>query len=720
MAGKKKQNDFNKSDFYINRELSWLEFNGRVLDVGLDENMPLLERLKFMAIFSSNLDEFYMIRAAGLMQQVYAGRRKRDSSGLTPAKQLKLIAEKTHEMVRDQNEGIKKILAALPEHGLNIMMRNQWTLEQRSLLKNYFNTELMPVLTPMSFDDLVSTPVLSGRALNVAVLIDSEKNKNGQNKQDKQPVHNGEKVAVIPVPGNFPRFVNLPLDDGVWLACIEDVIADNAATLYPNRRILGTTVFRYTRDADVEIQEDEAGDLLSSVEQAVQARLRRSVVRLEISAGAPGTIKDKVLEWSGTAAEHVYEIDGVLDCTAMMSVAMQSGFEQLKIPEWTPQTPRDLLESDDLYETVSERDILIFLPFESFDPVVELAERAAEDPNVLAIKQTLYRTSGDSPIIAALENAAENGKSVTVLVELKARFDEERNVGWARRLEDAGCTVIYGVAGLKTHSKALLIVRREGGRIQRYVHLSTGNYNDKTARLYSDIGMMTTDRILATDVSSMFNLMTGASEAAGMSKLCIAPTGLRKKIYELIDREIMASTADRPGLIMAKMNSLEDKGVISELYRASCAGVRILLNVRGICCLRPGVKGVSENIEVISIVDRFLEHARIFYFNNGGHEEVYLSSADWMNRNLDKRIETMFPVSEPRLIKRLRHILEVYFSDNVKATRLKNDGSYEKIRAKGSEQVRSQEVLFNEAVEAVESARRTKQRFRPHTQPGKK
>jgi polyphosphate kinase len=412
----------------------------------------------------------------------------------------------------------------------------------------------------------------------------------------------------------------------------------------------------------------------------------------------------------------VYEIDGPLEASALMEIANWRGFDNLKIDDWPPQTPRDLIGDEDLWESIQNHDVLLMHPYESFDPVVKLAEQAAEDPQVLAIKQTLYRTSGDSPIVRALARAAKNGKEVTALVELKARFDEWRNVNWARRLEDAGVHVIYGIAGFKTHAKALLIVRRQGQRLQRYVHLATGNYNDRTARMYSDIGLMTCDREIVADVAAFFNLLTGYSEPVGWAKLTVAPIGLHQKFIDLIDREIQASTPDRPGLIMAKVNSLEDAEVCRALYRASQAGVKIRLNVRGICCLRPGVSGVSDNIRVRSIVDRFLEHARVFYFHNGGHEEVYLSSADWMQRNLSKRLELMFPVIDPKHRRRLIEALEIYFDDNVKAWRLSNDGTYEKVRQKG-QRVRAQQTFYKQSVEAVRNAAHAIPQFRPLTRP---
>ncbi len=706
----KKQDNTNR---FINRELSWLEFNDRVLDIARREDIPLLERLKFIAITSSNLDEFFMVRVAGLAQQVEAGRRKKDPSGMTPAGQLKSISNRCREMVAAQGEILSSIFSDLEPRGIQITHRNAWSIEQKKFTRNLFQYEILPVLTPLALKKLNEVPLLPGRVLFVAALLEpqSQSEKGLPDFEDKP----GPDVVLIPVPGVFSRFITIPSAENLILAPIEQIIADNLSTLYPKRNLLSVCFFRITRDADVTIQEDEAGDLLASIEEAILNRRRRQAIRLEISSDASEELKTFLAELFEVEGNYIFEIDSLLDATSLMEIATRPGYAELKIPDWPAVPTAELVESDNLFETLQERDVMLIHPYESFDPVVRLLETAAADPNVLAIKQTLYRTSGDSPVIAALEDAAQNGKQVTVLVELKARFDEERNLLWARRLEDAGCNVIYGIAGLKTHCKALLIVRRESSRICRYAHLSTGNYNDKTAKLYSDIGLMTTDRNLTMDVSSLFNLMTGASDSIQMSKLIIAPTMLRKKITELIEREIQASTPDRPGLIMAKFNSLEDPDICRALCRASQAGVKIMLNVRGICCLRPGLKGVSENISVCSIVDRYLEHARIFYFANGGHEELYLSSADWMGRNLDRRIETMFPVSDGKMKKRLTRILELYFKDNTFNSFLQPDGSYQKA-AKSSGWIRAQKELYDQAVEAAQDAQ-GRQKFRPIKQP---
>ena len=692
-------------EWFINRELSWLEFNDRVLREGLSADLPLLERLKFLAIVSSNLDEFFMIRVAGLMQQRSAGVRKRDPSGLTPGQQLAAISVRVHQMVDEQFAGIVEVAAQLADHGLCLLDAADWTPEQRRYLQGHFAREVLPVLTPLAMQELSPPPLLPGLQLHVAMLL-----------QRQAGPQTTPGIVVVPVPRQLGRFLTIPAEDGTHLARLEDVIAAYAGATFTDCDVLATTVFRITRDADVEIQEDEAGDLLQTMEQAVFERRRRAAVRLEIQASPHPRIRKWLVEWLKLRPADVYEIDGMLDAAALMEVVARAGFENLRVADWPPQPPRDLIGSEDLWQTIQDHDVLLFHPYESFEPVVQLVEQAAEDPGVLAIKQVLYRTSGDSPIIQALERAAENGKQVTVLVELKARFDEARNVNWARRLEDVGCHVIYGIAGLKTHAKLLLIVRREAARIRRYVHLATGNYNDRTAKLYSDVGLITCDADLAADGAAFFNLLTGCSESVGWSKVIPAPTEMRQRFVDLIEREIQASTPDRPGLILAKVNSLQDKRLIKALYRASRAGVTIRLNVRGICCLRPGLPGVSQNIEVRSLIDRYLEHARIFYFRNGGHEEVYLSSADWMTRNLDKRLELLFPVSDPNLRARLMRILETFFDDNVQARQLLADGTYRPVAPKG-ERVRAQEVFYEEACTAARAAERATTRFRPLTRP---
>ncbi|MGA2060766.1 MAG: polyphosphate kinase 1 [Thermoguttaceae bacterium] len=696
---------------YINRELSWLEFNQRVLDEGLSDELPLLERLKFFAIVSSNLDEFFLVRVAGLMRRRAAKVRRRDVSGMTPAEQIEAISLRVHKMYAQLADGIRGVLEKLARHGLVVWSHKDWTEEHRQFLKSYFTREIMPILTPLAMDELDPRPLLPGLQMYVAAVI----------APGAPPVAEGlrsesaEKIVVVPIPLQLSRFIALPSEKDLHLAWLEDVIAANLSSLFPGCEVLASAVFRIARDADVELHDDEVENLLSEMEKAVFARRRRAAVRLSITSQPDPRLKKWLMQWLNLGEDSVYEMD-TLNAAAFMELVNRAGFDDLKLEDWPPQQPRDLIGADDLWQAVQDHDVLLFHPYESFDPVVRLLEQAAEDPQVLAIKQTLYRTSGDSPIVRALGRAAQNGKEVTALVELKARFDEARNINWARRLEDAGVHVIYGIAGYKTHAKALLIVRRQEQHIHRYVHLATGNYNDRTARLYSDIGLMTCDRDIASDVAAFFNLLTAYSESVGWSKLAIAPTGLKQRFLDLIDREIQVSTPDRPGLIMAKTNSLQDPEICRALFRASKAGVKIMLNVRGICCLRPGIPGVSEHIEVRSIVDRFLEHSRIFYFFNGGHEEVYLSSADLMQRNLSRRLEILFPVIDPNLRRRLIKILETYFADNVKARRLLPDSSYEPIARNGAK-VRAQQKFYQAALAAVREAAHAEPQFRPLTSP---
>ena len=699
------RNDSKSPNIFINRELSWLEFNDRVLQEGRSEALPLAERLKFLSIVSSNLDEFFMVRVAGLKKQKEAGVRKKDVSGLTPTQQLFLISGKVQSMIAQQSSAVADVFEQLGQRGFRLLHRDDWTGKQRSFTSKFFANEMLPVLTPLAVEELDPCPLLPGLQLFAALLV--ETGVDGRT---------APKLVLVPIPGLFPRFLNLPCEQGGAITPIEEVLLDNAGSLFGGREVRAQAIFRITRDADVMIQEDEAADLLSTVQDAVLERKRRSVVRLEISARPDRRILAWLRDNLELRDEFIYAIDGLLDVRTLMQVANMQPLQSLKAPDWPAQTPRDLIGTEDLWSVLQDRDVLLSHPYERFDPVVQLVSEAAEDPDVLAIKQTLYRTSGDSPIIRALAQAAENGKEVTVLVELKARFDEAKNVNWARHLEDAGCHVVYGIAGYKTHAKALLVIRRETGRIRRYVHLATGNYNDKTAKLYSDLGLMTCDEELASDVAAFFNLLTGLSEAVEWQQLVIAPTDLRQRFLDLIDREIQASTPDRPGLIMAKMNSLEDKGVCRALAEASQAGVKVMLNVRGICCLRPGLKGMTDTVHVRSIIDRFLEHARIYYFSNGGHEEVYLASADWMKRNLDRRLEILFPVRDAMIRRRVIDMLNVYFADNVKAWELLPDGRYKRVKCDG-EPVRAQEKFYEDAIAAVRDAEHADHQFRPLTRP---
>ncbi len=699
-----RQKDLKSPKLLINREASWLEFNNRVLQEGLRDDLPLAERLKFLAIVSSNLDEYFMIRVAGLIQQRMDDPRALDPSGMTAKSQLDLINNRIHEMVDEQTAGLKDVFGRLTQNGFHVLSRADWNDEQAEFLRQHFNNEIMPVLTPVAIEGLNPAPVLPGLQLFVAFSVSTGRAR--------------AKIVAVPVPGIFQRFVNIPTEGDTFVTPVEEVIAANAQTLFGEGRIVSAAYFRITRDADVSIQEDEAADLLSTIARAVRERRRRAAVRLEISADAEPRMKRWLTKFLNLGSRDIYEVDGLLGASGVMQLVDLLPSEGLKSLDWPAQQVRDLNGSDDLWATIQEKDVLLFHPYESFEPVMKLVDEAANDPNVLAIKQTLYRTSGKSPLVQSLAAAARNGKEVTVLVELKARFDESRNVNWALELEDAGCHVIYGIARLKTHAKAMLIVRREQGRIRRYAHLSTGNYNDRTAKLYSDIGLMTCNPDITADVAAFFNLLTGQSETVGWHKLTIAPTNLRQKFLDLIDREIQASTPGDRGLIMAKLNALQDPAICRALYRASQAGVRVKLNIRGICVLRPGIKKVSDNIEVRSILDRYLEHSRIYYFRNGGHEEIYLSSADWMRRNLDRRLEILFPVLDGRARARVMDMLKTFFDDNVQSWQLLPDGKYKRIETRGKK-VRAQEKFYQEAVKASATAKQVHTRFHPMSRPEK-
>jgi len=703
-AALKTKLNLDDSRLYINRELSWLSFNERVLEMAQRQDVPPMERMKFLAIFSANLDEFFMIRVAGLMQRVQAGIQTKDPSGLTANEQLDAVRQKTLTLTARHGEAAKTLLRLLQKHGLHILNQKTWNSDQRRFIRDYFQSHLLPLLTPIAVTDPQSFPLLPNLQLHIGITLSAQA---GEEKQ----------LMVIPVPTVVSRFIGLPSREGEFWVTLEDILMECAGLVIQGKSIEAVDLFRITRDADIKIQEEEAGDLLETIEAAVLERRHRQAVRVELSAHCSSILQNWILAQFQVGPQQVYPIEGIPDLRCLWELVGREGFESLRWPDWPAQHPADLAGYESIWDAAGDHDVMLFHPYESFEPVVEWIRAAAEDPSVLAIKQTLYRTSPESPVISALEQAARCGKEVTVLVELKARFEEVRNVRWARRLEDAGCYVVYGVAGLKTHAKALLIIRRQAGRIKRYVHLATGNYNEKTARIYSDIGLITCDPHLTSDVGVFFNLLTGFSESVGWSKLTIAPTSLRQRMLDLIEREIKASSPDHPGQIMIKANSLEDIHVCQALYRASAAGVRIKLNIRGICCLRPAIKGLSEHIEVTSILDRFLEHARIYYFDNGGHPEVYLSSADMMGRNLDRRLELFFPMTQPDLRQRLSSILETYFSDTTNAWRLCSDGVYKQIVSK-EDSLRSQQSFYEQIADAA-GFQKARFRFRPIRSNGK-
>ena len=678
--------DLTKPEYFYNRELSWLKFNLRVLKEAMVKDTPLLERLKFIAISASNLDEFFMVRVAGLWSNFDSGVEKRDASGMSVHEQLVAISQAAHEQVRTQTKSLIALMAEMDAVKLHFRRVKDLSELGKDWLEEYYREVVFPVLTPMAVDASRPFPFLANKTLNLAVeLIKAD----------------GEhSMGLIQVPSVLDRIVEVEPEGKRTFVFLEDIIASHCHDLFKGCHILDMVSFRVTRDSDLDLEEDDSVDLMKEVEESLRKRKRGAAVRLEIFKTNNNRIKRFLEENLDVTEMEVYEINGPLDPTCFFKFIGMKGMWPWLYEPFVPQRPLELPDDSDLFAAIRANDILLHHPYESFDPVVKLVSDAADDPQVLAIKQTLYRVSGNSPIVAALARAAENGKQVTVLVELKARFDEENNILWARRLEKAGCHVIYGLVGLKTHAKIILIVRKEDNGIRRYLHLGTGNYNDSTAKLYTDLGLMTANDEFGSDASAFFNLLSGYSEPPVWNKLVMAPLGLREKIYALIDNEIAMVRSGREGHIIAKMNSLIDQPVIQKLYEASAAGVHIDLIVRGICGLRTGIEGISDNITVRSIVGRQLEHSRIFWFANGGEEQLYLSSADWMPRNLNDRVELFFPVETEEHIRRIKALLDLYLRDNVGAHMMQSNGTYRRVRNK-LEPVSAQSTLYEMAQLAV-------------------
>lgn len=686
------------AEHFINRELSWLEFNARVLEEAEDESNPLFERVKFLSIFSSNLDEFFMIRVAGLREQAFGDLAPQDYSpdGLRPITQLQRIAVRTQELVAAQyrcwNESVRPALA---EHGFRLLKHDELNGDQRAVLDRFFAERAFPILTPMAVDPAHPSPRYHNRSLYLAALLDR--------RTGLGPAH---LFAVVQLPQVLPRLVSLGAGDDLQFILLEDAVSARLPELFGGFDVLSSTTFRITRDSDVELLEQESDDMLRLIEKRLRERQRGQAVRLEVASDVSEALirmivePEEIKEGDGTPDSYseLYRIPGPLDLTAMTELARIPGREHLRDTPFTPRPPRGRggRGSEDLFTSIRRQDILVHHPFDSFEPVVEFVSRAALDPTVLAIKQTLYRTSGDSPVTRALMAAAENGKHVTALVELKARFDEANNVSWARQLERAGVHVVFGFLDLKTHCKLSLVVRQEGNVVRRYVHLGTGNYNPTTAVLYTDLGLFTADEDICADASALFNLLTGYSQGHHWRKLVVAPGDLHRRTIELIDEQTRRARAGQPSRIFAKLNALVDYRVIESLYRASQAGVPIDLVVRGICGLRPGMPGISENIRVRSIVDRFLEHSRLYVFGAEQDAQIYLASADWMPRNFYRRVEVMFPIEAPKARERiLEEIVPAYLRDNVKARILCADGShYRATRADGELRHRCQEELL--------------------------
>ncbi len=690
--------------YYSNRELSWVMFDKRVLSEATDQDNPLFERLKFLGISASNLDEFFMVRVASLKDMVHAGYSKPDIAGMTPTEQLGALSRVTHELVEQQYAIYnRQILPGLAENGVRVIERHEdLTEKEAAFVDSYYEENVYPVLTPMAVDSSRPFPLIRNKSLNLGALV---MKKDGDESLE---------FATVQVPSVLDRLVEIPAKDAQTKTVIllEEVIERNIHKLFMNYDIVSSCPFRIMRNADLTIEEDEAEDLLKEIERQLKRRQWGQAIRLEVEEGIDERLLKIIEEELRVSDEEIYRIAGPLDLTFLMKMYGLSGYEHLKEKRYARPCPVPELSGEyDIFEKIREKDILLFHPYESFTPVVDFIRQASRDRDVLAIKQTLYRVSGNSPIIAALAQAAENGKQVSVLVELKARFDEENNIVWAKMLEKAGCHVIYGLRGLKTHSKITLVVRREEDGIRRYVHLGTGNYNDATAKLYTDVGLFTAAPSIGEDATAVFNMLSGYSEPPGWNKLSLAPLWLKDKFLFLIGREKENALAGRGGHIIAKVNSLCDKDVIKALYEAGAAGVRIELIVRGICCLKTGLPGIGDNITVRSIVGNFLEHSRIFYFENNGKPEYYCASADWMPRNLERRVEIMFPVDKPELQRKLMSILQTQLEDNVKAHILTEEGVYEKApREAGAvnsqlefchmvkEAVRAQEKLVNSRV----------------------
>ncbi|ACB51520.1 polyphosphate kinase [Crocosphaera subtropica ATCC 51142] len=718
---KTKETEINLKDpqYYFNRELSWLEFNYRVLNEALDSRTPLLERLKFTAIFSANLDEFFMVRVAGLKQQVQAGVTKLTSDGRTPLEQLTVISERLRPLVKEQDQLFEYTLRnLLINQGIYLINYVDLDQEQRTYLHKYFDENIFPVLTPLAVDPSHPFPYISNLSLNLGVVV-------------RDPDTEEEHFARVKVPGVLPRFVPLPPelrhqeDDqtAIWTGVpLEQVIAHNLEALFPGMIVQECHPFRVTRNADLSVEEDEADDLLLAIEQELRKRhIGKSAVRLEIHAATPEPIRNQLIKDLELEEIDVYDIEGLLGLKDLFYF-MSLPCPDLKDEPWSAVIPPALQrvkkvvddndegkvqqEGEDIFSIIRQGDILVHHPYHSFSSSVQqFITQAAYDPDVLTIKMTLYRTSGDSPIVNALIAAAANGKQVAALVELKARFDEENNIIWARRLEQSGVHVVYGLVGLKTHTKIILIVRQEAKQIRRYVHIGTGNYNPKTAKLYTDLGLFSCREKLGADLTDLFNFLTGYSRQKSYRKLLVAPVNMRDRMVSMINREAEHCRNGGSGRIVAKMNSLVDSQIIETLYKASQAGVKIDLIVRGICCLKPGIEGVSDNIHVISIVGRFLEHSRIFYFHNGGQEEIYIGSADWMTRNLSRRVEAVTPVEDAKIAQELQEILGVMLSDNRHAWELQSDGSYIQRQPQSKDHQQSSQATFREmALQAVKDS----------------
>ena len=711
-SGKKKQSKGDTAkqplphDRFINRELSWLDFNQRVLDQASDDSLPLLERVKFLAITASNLDEFVMVRVGGLKIQFKRDSMVRDAAGLTPAEQLEAVAGRCQRFMQRQYQLLRDVLqpqmSAAGIHRIDLNRCGEATIRAA---ESRFQHEVLSVLTPHALSADRPFPTLQGQGVHLCVrlAVDPERELGEQTDVDE---HQLWQFAIIPLGRMLPRMIPLPSDEvGHSYALLEDLVMHYVDRFFPGREVIECVPFRITRNADIELREDGAGDLLGGMEEVLESRRLSRVIRLEYGVPASDLTLTFLSERMQITSQDLFPIDGPLDLTSLFTLHSLEGFDSLRDESWPPQSTPEIDPNESMFTTIAGGDLLLVHPFERFDPVVRLIEESAMDPDVIAIKQVLYRTSKKSPIVEALMRAAAHGKYVSVVVELKARFDEARNIEWAREMEQAGVQVIYGIRGLKTHAKICVILRREPQGIMRYVHFGTGNYNEVTATIYSDVSLLTCDEVLGSDATTFFNSITGASQPRQLQELAAAPISLRKKLLDLIEAETHRCIEGQKAEITAKLNSLVDTEIIDALYNASRAGVKIRLNVRGACCLRPGVPGLSETIEVVSIVDRFLEHARIIYFRHGGNNQLFISSADWMPRNLDRRVELLVPVADPECREKLLEILRTYFKDNQNTWKMLPSGKYERIEpADGKEPYRAQRKLFEHAVERYQES----------------
>lgn len=689
---------------FFNRELSWIEFNGRVLHQALRTELPLLERLQFLSIVSSNFDEFFMVRVASVKRQLFTNPDFVDISGLTPELVLHQISSRAHQIVREQHDCLKNdILPGLSKKHIMYVNPEDFSAVQNEYALSFFKNDVYPLLTPLRTDTEVF-PHIGNLAKYAAFLlkpISGIRKTNSNFKGDE----NAPRIALVQIPAGIQQVVWLPSESHEkQFALAEEIITQYGTHLFPGFNVEETMIFKVARDADFAVDEDSGRNFIHEMEKVLVKRQSSFPVEITCNSTSEKILKF-LMEKLELSDDDVYCVDGIIDPNVLGSLRDVEGAEKLCFPEWQHFYPAELPQDEPYWDIIKQHDVLLHVPYESYEPVVKFISDAADDPNVQAIKMTLYRTGKDSPIISALERAARKGKQVVVLVELKARFDEERNIGWAKELENAGVTVIYGLVNLKVHAKIIMVMRRENDTIRRYAHLATGNYNPKTAKIYSDLSLFTANYEIVNDATLFFNLVTGYSTLQNMNQLAMAPVTLKSKLLSMIQREIDRSDSEHPGLIMAKMNSLTHEEIISALYRASQAGVRVLLNVRGICMLVPGVKGLSENIQVVSIVDRYLEHSRIFYFQNGGDPELYLSSADWMPRNLDRRIELMFPVLDRSVFKEVKNILEIYFEDRVNALELTECGQWKEISTKKDDlKKRAQEMLYKKYKRRNETA----------------